>query len=233
MNGSRQSIVAALRRHRGKLYLCLLALMILPGVALLVADRVCSRAAAGRVFRAASEVPRNNVGLVLGTGRHTQRGFPNLHFDQRIEAALKLYQSGKVSHLLVSGDNHIKGYDEPTDMRDALAAAGVPTNAITCDYAGFRTLDSVVRANSVFGLTNFTIVTEEFHCPRALWIAQQHGLNAVAFAAPDLQSKRWTLRVKVREAFARVLCWLDLYVLRRQPRFPGPAEPIVLVGGHR
>ena len=49
-------------------------------------------------------------------------------------------------------------------------AAGVPANAITCDYAGFRTLDSVLRAQSVFGLKNFTIVTEEFHCPRALWI---------------------------------------------------------------
>jgi SanA protein len=147
-----------------------------------------------------------------------------------MEAAAKLYQSGKVRHLLVSGDNHVIGYDEPTDMRDALAAAGVPTNAITRDYAGFRTLDSVVRAQSVFGLTNFTIVTEEFHCPRALWIARQHGLNAVAFAAPDLLSKRWTLRVKAREALARVLCGLDLYVLKRQPKFPGPPEPIALAG---
>ena len=126
------------------------------------------------------------------------------------------------------GDNHIKGYDEPTDMRDALAAAGVPDAAITRDYAGFRTLDSVLRANSVFGLTNFTIVTEEFHCPRALWIAGRRGLNAVAFAAPDLQSTRWTLRVKVREAFARVLCGFDLYFFRTQAKFPGPREPLVV-----
>jgi SanA protein len=79
----------------------------------------------------------------------------------------------------------------------------------------------------VFGLKKFTIVTEQFHCPRALWIAQQHGLDAVAYAAPDL-SARWSLRVKARESFARVLCGLDLYVLNRGPKFAGPPEPLVL-----
>jgi SanA protein len=139
-----------------------------------------------------------------------------------------LYHAGKVKHLLVSGDNHIKSYDEPTDMRDALVAAGVPTKAITCDYAGFRTLDSVVRAKSVFGLTNFMIVTEEFHCPRAVWIARRHGLEAVAFAAPDVPLASWSVRVKAREYLARVLCAADLYVLNRNPKFPGPPEPILL-----
>jgi SanA protein len=217
-----------LRRNRRKLAVLLLVLVTLPLAAMLLADRVCASAAAGRIFRSANDVPRNDVALVLGTAKTTSRGNLNLHFRQRMDAAARLYHSGKVRHLLVSGDNHVAGYDEPTDMRDALAVAGVPTNAITCDYAGFRTLDSVVRAQSVFGLTNFTIVTEEFHCPRALWIARQRGLNAVAFAAPDLQSKRWTLRVKAREVLARVLCGLDLYVLRTQPKFPGPPEPITL-----
>lgn len=216
------------RRHRAKLIALFLALLLLPVAAMLWADHVCSSAAAGRIFNSLDGVPANEVALVLGTGKLTPRGSPNLHFNQRIKAAAKLYQSGKVRHLLVSGDNHIQGYDEPSDMRDARDAAGVPTNAITCDYAGFRTLDSVVRAQTVFGLTNFTIVTEEFHCPRAVWIAQQHGLNAVAFAAPDLTSKRWTVRVKVREAFARVWCGLDLYIFHRQPKFTGPPEPIAL-----
>jgi SanA protein len=191
------------------------------------ADYACRAAAAGRIFRSVDRIQQNEVGLVLGTGKTTRRGNPNLHFKQRIEAAVALYQSGKVRHLLVSGDNHVAGYDEPTDMRAALVAAGVPTNAITCDYAGFRTLDSVVRANTVFGLKKFTIVTEEFHCPRALWIAREHGLDAVAFAAPDL-SARWSARVKARESLARVWCALDLYVLNRSPKFPGPPEPLVL-----
>ena len=205
--------------------------ILLAGGAMFWANRVCGAVAKGRIFRSLDEVPANDVALVLGTGKLTAQGRPNLHFQQRIAAATELFHAGKVRHLIVSGDNHVMGYDEPTDMRDALAAAGVPTNAITCDYAGFRTLDSVVRANAVFGLTNFTIVTEEFHCPRALWIAKARRLNAVAFAAPDL-SLRWSARVRAREALARVLCGLDLYVLRTQPKFPGPSEPLVLTASN-
>jgi SanA protein len=208
--------------------LLVMALLVLVGVgAMIGADLMCRNAAAGKIFRATVTVPANDVALVLGTGKFTARGNPNLHFTQRIEAAAELFHSGKVRHLIVSGDNSTKDYDEPTDMRDALVAAGVPTNAITCDYAGFRTLDSVVRAKTVFGLTNFTIVTEEFHCPRAVWIAQQHGLKVVAFAAPDL-SARWSARVKMREALARTWCALDLYLLNRQPKFSGPPEKLLL-----
>ncbi len=205
---------------------------ILVGVGVLAvvgADIACRSAASGKIYRTTESVPGNAVALVLGTSKKTARGNPNLHFTQRIEAAAALFKSGKVRHLIVSGDNSVATYDEPTDMRDALVIVGVPTNAITCDYAGFRTLDSVVRAKTVFGLTNFTIVTEEFHCPRAVWIAQRHDLNVVAFAAPDL-SARWSARVKMREALARTLCALDLYVLNRQPKFSGPPEKLTLAG---
>lgn len=216
--------------HKKRIRRWLFVTAILMGVGVLAvvcADLACHSAASGKIFRTTDSVPANDVALVLGTAKKTARGNVNLHFTQRIEAAAALFKSGKIRHLIVSGDNSTKAYDEPTDMRDALAEAGVPTNAITCDYAGFRTLDSVVRAKSVFGLTNLTIVTEEFHCPRSLWIAQEHGLNAVAFAAPDL-SARWSARVKLREALARTLCALDLYILERQPKFSGPPEKLVL-----
>jgi SanA protein len=222
-----QDISSWFAKHRRRLVMAVLLLSVSAVAGIIFADHVCRVAAAGRIFRSIDAVPQNDVGLVLGTARTTSRGYSNLHFKQRIDAAAALYRAGKVRHLLVSGDNHVKSYDEPTDMRDALAAAGVPTNAITCDYAGFRTLDSVVRARSVFGLTRFTIVTEEFHCPRALWIARQHQLDAVAFAAPDL-GVRWSTRVKAREIMARTWCALDLYVLNRGPKFPGPPEPIRL-----
>jgi SanA protein len=196
---------------------------------ILLSEHSCRIASEGRIFRSVDTVPQNDVALVLGTAKLTKRGNANLHFKQRIKAAAALYHAGKVRHLLVSGDNHLASYDEATDMRDALVAAGVPESAVTRDFAGFRTLDSVVRANTVFAQTNFTIVTEEFHCPRAVWIARQRGFDAVAFAAPDL-SARWSLRVKIRERLARVRCALDLFVLHRQPKFPGPREPIVLAG---
>ena len=192
------------------------------------AHRACERAADGRVFRSLNAVPPRDVGLVLGTSKETRRGKPNLHFNQRIVAAAALYRAGKIRHLLVSGDNHIASYDEPDDMRHALIAAGVPAGAITCDYAGFRTLDSVVRAKEIFGLTHCTIISEEFHCPRALWIAQRHGLDAIAFAAPDVGLKSWSLRAEVREQFARSWCAVDLCLLHRGPKFLGRKEPILL-----
>lgn len=195
-------------------------------------NRACERAANGRVFRSVDAVPEREVGLVLGASKLTRHGLPNLHFNQRIEAAATLYRAGKIHHLLVSGDNHIATYDEPTDMRNALVAAGVPPNVITCDYVGFHTLDSVVRAKEVFGLSQCTIISEEFHCPRALWIAQQHGLDAIAFAAPDVGLKSWSLRAEFREQFARAWCGVDLYMLHRQPKFPGPSEPIILSSIH-
>lgn len=206
-------------------------LVVLTLAAIVGADLLCRSSSSGKIFHSAATVPANDVAVVLGTAKLTAAGNENLHFTQRIKAAAELYHAGKVRHLIVSGDNSVAHYDEPTDMRDALIAAGVPTNAITCDYAGFRTLDSVVRAHSVFGLTNFTIVTEAFHCPRAVWIGQRHGLNVVAFAAPDL-SARWSARVKAREALARTLCAADLYVLNRQPKFPGPPEPLILAERH-
>ncbi len=199
---------------------------------ILWADHTCQLASNGRIYRSIDTVPEREAGLVLGTSKLTRRGTPNLHFTQRIDAAVALYRAGKVHHLLVSGDNHVATYDEPTDMRNALVAAGIPTNAITCDYAGFHTLDSVVRAKDVFGLTRCTIISEEFHCPRALWIAQRNGLDAIAFAAPDVALKSWSLRAQAREQLARAWCGLDLYVLHRGPKFPGPREPILISSIH-
>lgn len=198
----------------------------LAAIGIFTANRTCERATEGKVYSSLDTVPVNEVGLVLGTSKMTKKGIENPHFDHRIEAAAALYKAGKVKHLLVSGDNHIKTYNEPDDMRAALIAAGVPAAAITCDYAGFRTLDSVVRAKEVFGLQRCTIISEEFHCPRAVWIAQQHRLDAVAYAAPDVSKVSWALRAQVREELARTWCAVDLYVWHRGPRFLGPKEVI-------
>jgi len=221
-------LVHWLKARRFSLVLGITVCALGAGALLASADHACERAANGRVFGTLTTVPEREVGLVLGTSKETRRGKPNLHFNQRIEAAAALYRAGKVRHLLVSGDNHIASYDEPDDMRAALVAAGVPASAITCDYAGFHTLDSVVRAKEVFGLSQCTIISEEFHCPRALWIARQHGLDAIAFAAPDVSLKGWSLRADVREQLARSWCAVDMYLLHRGPRFLGPKEPILV-----
>jgi len=222
------NVLNFVKAHRASLATGLALAAILVSGLMTYADRACARAAQGRVFQSVADVPERQIGLVLGTSRETRHGKPNLHFKQRIEAAAALFRAGKVKHLLVSGDNHIASYSEPDDMRDALVAAGVPASAITCDYAGFHTLDSIVRAKEIFGVPRCTIITENFHCPRALWIASQHSLDAIAFAAPDVRLKSWSIRADAREQLARAWCTVDACVLHRGPKFLGPKEPILI-----
>ena len=171
-------------------------------------------------------IPHRRVGLVLGCSPRLGDGSPNLYFSNRIAAAVELFKAGRVDYLLVSGDNHAAHYDEPTAMRDALVAGGVPAGRIALDYAGFRTLDSVVRAKKVFGLSAFCVITQRDHAMRALYIAQQNGIDAVGFAAVDVRTLRGGLRTKARESLARVVTLLDVHVLGRKPRFLGPAIEI-------
>ncbi|XHR28673.1 MAG: vancomycin high temperature exclusion protein [Chthoniobacteraceae bacterium] len=180
-----------------------------------------------KLYARVDQVPEREVGLLLGTTNLRRNGQPNPFFTHRIDAAVALYRAGKVRHLLVSGDNGTRGYDEPTLMRTALLAQGVPATAITLDYAGFRTLDSIVRAREVFGVTRFTVISQRFHDERALFIAQHYGLDAIAYCARDIGLRRG-FKTKVRETFARVKAVLDLYVLHTRPKFLGPRLQIPL-----
>jgi len=185
------------------------------------------RSGRGRLYDKVSDTPRRDVGLLLGTSDKQGNGNRNPFFEYRIAAAAKLYKAGKIRHLLVSGDNHRKGYDEPALMKNALVAAGVPEAAITVDCAGFRTFDSVVRAKEVFGLSQFTIISQRFHDQRSLLIARRYGIDAIGFCAADVKL-RYSIKTQIREAFARVKAVLDLYLLNTRPKFLGPKIKIPL-----
>ena len=172
-------------------------------------------------------VPYNRVALVLGTSKYLIGGSPNHYFKYRIKAAAELYNNGKVDYILVSGDNATVQYNEPRQMRRALIQAGIPASAIYSDYAGFRTLDSIVRAKEVFGQAHFTVVSQAFHNERAIFIARHFGIEAVGFNALD-PSAYQGIKTRVREVFARLMGLLDLYVLDKGPKFLG--EPIVIGG---
>lgn len=176
-----------------------------------------------RIFIESKDVPRNRVGLVLGTSKSVKGG-ENVYFKERVDAAATLYREGKISHILVSGDNRTKYYNEPQDMYKALKERGVPDSAITLDFAGFRTLDSVVRCIKIFGQSEFTIITQEFHGHRALFIADYYDVNAIVYAASG--SVEVNEKVSVRELVARQLALFDLYILHKQPKFLGEKEPI-------
>ena len=165
------------------------------------------------------DLPKCRTALVLGCSPNigSRR---NLFFLRRMEAAAALYRSGKAETLLLSGDNGSRGYNEPEAMRRHLIALGVPDEAIYCDYAGFRTLDSVVRACDVFQQRRFIIVSQKFHCRRAVFLARMKGAEAFGFAAEDIGAWRWKFRNHFRESLARPAALLDL-LTARQPRFRG------------
>ncbi len=174
---------------------------------------------ADRIYRDAAKIPYNKVGLVLGTARHQVGGGINPYYQSRIDATLKLYQSGKISYVLVSGDNGSIYYNEPNTIKKDLMAGGIPENKIFLDYAGFRTLDSMVRARIIFGLDSVTVISQEFHNERALFIASHKDLYAIGFSAQDVEGSRG-FKVQLREYFARVKVFLDL-IFNTQPRFYG------------
>ncbi|MBX7135193.1 MAG: YdcF family protein [Fimbriimonadaceae bacterium] len=187
---------------------------------LITVNQVVLSSTAGRIYTSTDLVPSRPVALVLGTSP-TVAGRKNLFFERRMDAAAKLYRSGKVKAILVSGDNGSVYYDEPGAMQKALVQRGVPTSAITQDHAGFRTLDSVLRAKRVFGVKAVTLVTDDFHLPRALFIARHEGLDAVGFQTKPLPPSV-SPKTYVREVGSRALMFVDLYVLKREPKFGGP-----------
>ena len=178
------------------------------------------------VFDAVEKIESNTVGIVLGTSKKVAPNQANLHFEHRLEAAAKLYHAGKVQHLLVSGDRDSEYYNEPRDMTKKLMELGVPSNAITADNAGYRTFDSVVRARRVFGLRRMTVISDDFHVARALFIAKKEGIDAIALRSESVALKL-SFKARAREYLARVKAVLDLYILDTQPSLL--SEPVEIL----
>ena len=197
----------------------LLLLVMTPIIVLLACNILVEWGTSGKMYSDTDTIPYNKVGIVLGTARHMAKGGINPYYENRINATLKLYEAGKISFVLVSGDNGSIYYNEPDTIKKDLIAGGIPEDKIFLDYAGFRTLDSMTRAKVIFGLDSATVISQEFHNERAIYIAAKKGLNAVGYNAEDLSGSQG-LKVKIREYFARVKVFVDL-AFNTQPRFYG------------
>ncbi|KEY57851.1 outer membrane permeability protein SanA [Serratia sp. DD3] len=200
--------------------LTIISILMLTAFAL---DRWISWKTAPYIYDELQALPSRQVGVVLGTAKYYRSGVINQYYRYRIQGAINAYNSGKVKYLLLSGDNAQQSYNEPMTMRRDLIAAGVPPSDIVLDYAGFRTLDSIVRTRKVFDTNDFIIITQRFHCERALFIALHMGIQAQCYAVP---SPKNIMTVRARELFARLGALTDLYILKREPRFLGPLIPI-------
>ena len=185
----------------------------------ILTDQAVQHYTKAQLYDSVEVIPSNKVGIVLGTAKYVRSGQLNLYYSYRINAAVELYKSGKIKFILISGDNSTRFYDEPSTFKKDLIKRGVPEEHIFLDYAGFSTLDSIIRAKKVFGQSKFTIISQAFHNERAVFIANFKEIDAVAYNAKPIPFK-YGLYVKTREKLARVKMLIDL-ILNIQPKFLG------------
>jgi len=168
--------------------------------------------------------PTERVAIIFGAGLRRD-GTPTAMLRDRILTGADLYFSGKVEKLLMSGDNRFENYNEPESMRQFALLAGVPDEAIVLDYAGRRTYDTCYRAKAIFGIKNALLVTQKFHLPRALFLCNTLGLKATGIEASNCYWNGSPFVWDIREQFATIAAFLDLYVSSPSPVLGSP-EPL-------
>ena len=170
-------------------------------------------------------VPSKRAVLVPGAGLNYQ-GVPSAALRDRLDAAIWLYDQGKVEKLLLTGDNSEVKYNEPGAMRTYALEQGIPDEDLVLDFAGRRTYDSCVRAHEIFGLDEVIVVTQAYHLPRAVFLCEHAEIDTVG--APVQQSRYIPSRYAfwhIREMLATVMAWLDVYLIHPTPIL-GDFEPI-------
>jgi len=180
-------------------------------VFILICNLIIVESSENKIYFDIKHLPSNDVGLVLGTNKYVARGKENLFFKYRMEATARLFKEGKVKYLILSG-NKEQYYDEPNDMKKALTTMGIPENAMLLDTAGYRTFDSVVRCKEVYNQEKVTVISQNFHNARALFLCNHEGIDAVGFAAQDVPDG-YSVRTLVREYLARPKAMMDVYML--------------------
>ena len=195
-----------------------IAIVLIACVALmLVCNQLVENNAKGKCFTEIDSIKYNKVGLLLGTTPQSRiTKTTNYFFIYRIDAAEQLYKAGKIEIILISGDeNSLDGVNETVCMRDSLVARGVSSNDIILDGKGYRTINSILNANKVYGLKSFTIISQQFHNERALYQAEHLELdleNIQAYNAKNPKSTR-ALITYIREYLARVKLFWDILIM--------------------
>jgi len=184
--------------------------------------------AVGEATGDVADVPHAQVAIVPGA-LVKPNGEMSAMLADRVRQAAKLWHAGKVRQVLVSGDHHSWGYDEPDTMRKALVAMGVPPRDVFEDHAGFDTWATMVRARGIFGVRSAVVVTQGFHMPRALYLADAVGIDATGLTADLHQWGYQGRKSEVREVLSRVKAIAD--VTLDTPAMAGPRIPIASADG--
>ena len=164
------------------------------------------------IYLLPEDAPARPVAVVFGAGLRRD-GKPSDVLRDRLSVAAELWRTGKAKRILVSGDNRFENYNEPQAMNDALVADfGVDPGAIAIDYAGRRTYDTCIRAQSIWGVEEAILVSQKYHLPRAIWTCERLGVKSVGVSA-SLQSYVKETSFVLREIPAILRAWWDVYVL--------------------
>lgn len=197
----------------------LLTLLAIVLLAIFFCNRAITNAARGKLYSTIEDIPYNKTGLLPGTSKYLVAGFLNPYYTYRMEAAVRLLKAGKITYIIISGDNSSIYYNEPALMRADLLKAGIDSACIYSDYAGFRTFDSMVRLKAIFGQDSVTVISQPFQNERAIYIASREGIAAIGFNARDVNA-RGGFKVQFREKLARVKVFID-YLTGAEPKFLG------------
>jgi SanA protein len=198
----------------------LISLTILFSIIVMMIDGYISSFSSSSIADEWYKLPVNKCGLLLGTSKYRVKGGINPYFSERLDAAAVLYHSGRVKYIIASGDNSELSYNEPRTMMAGLRERGVPAENIFLDYAGFRTLDSIVRAREIFGQDSITVISQRFHNERAVYIGRSYGITVYGFNAND-SGDISDFSVRLREVLARFRAFIDVKIIMEQPKFLG------------
>ena len=175
-----------------------------------------------------ADVPKAEVAIVPGALVEPD-GDMSVMLAARVQQASRLWHADRVEKILVSGDHGAWRYDEPDTMRKALVRDGVAPEDVFEDHAGFDTWATMVRARQIFGVHDAVVITQGFHMPRALYLADAAGIDATGLTA-DLQGWGYQGRKSsVREVLSRVKAVAD--VTLNTPAMAGPKIPIATTDG--
>jgi len=203
-----------------------LTVLLLALSALLALDIYISYQAKPYIYTDVKNVPSKKAALLLGTNKYIAKGKKNYYYLYRIRAATALWKAGKIKAIVVSGTNDSQYYNETRSMYRDLIRAGIPKRCIAQDFAGFRTLDSIVRAEAIFDLKEYIIISQKFHLERAIFIARAKGQDVIGFEARSKEGTKAAYKMKLREYMARAKAFLDVYILKTEPKFYGKKEKV-------
>ncbi len=151
---------------------------------------------------------RPRVAIVFGASVYGNGDLSPI-LEDRVDTAIELYRAHKVDRILVSGDNRHRSYNEPKAMQEYLVTHAVAPQDVVVDYAGRSTYETCMRAKDVFGLQRAVLVSQGYHLPRALYIANSLGLDALGMAG-DLRLKPKVDYQGFREWAAEIKAYLNL-----------------------